>query len=186
MNWIDWLLIGILLASVVAGLAQGFVKIVIGSMALIVGFFFASWFHGVAGGWLEPWVQSKAAASFIGFVLIFGGMVVLGSLIAWVIQRIFKVVGLNWIDRLVGGAFGAVRGILVLAITALLVSAFFPKRMPAAVSHSQLAPYVFNVSRVLSEMTPYEIKNGFEQTYHEFTVLLEGIRRNKRLPGRRE
>jgi hypothetical protein len=56
--------------------------------------------------------------------------------------------------------------------------------MPAAVSHSQLAPYVFSMSRVLSEMTPYEIKNGFEQTYQEFTVLLEDIRRNKRLPGR--
>ena len=180
MNWVDWLLIGILLTSVVSGFAEGFVKIVIGFVAMVLGFFLASWFHGVAGGWLEPWIHSKPIASFIGFIIIFAGMIALGALIAWLIQRIFKLVGLTWIDRLAGGAFGAVRGVLVLAIAALLLSAFFPRRMPAAVAQSELAPYVFGMSRVLSDMTPYEIKNGFEQTYQELTVLLEGIKKNKR------
>jgi membrane protein required for colicin V production len=186
MNWVDWLLAGILLISVVSGFVEGFVRIVIGFVAMVLGFFFASWFHGVAGAWVEPWVHSKPIASFLGFAIIFAGTIALGALVAWIIQRIFKVVGLNWIDRLVGGAFGVVRGVIVLAIGALLISAFFPKRMPAAVSHSQIAPYVFSISRVLSEMTPYEIKNGFEQTYEEFTVLLEGIKKNKRLPGRNQ
>jgi hypothetical protein len=40
------------------------------------------------------------------------------------------------------------------------------------------------MSRILSDMTPYEIKNGFEQTYQEFTLVLEGIKRNKRFTAR--
>jgi membrane protein required for colicin V production len=181
-NWVDWLLIGFLLISIISGFAEGFIRIAIGFGAMVLGFLFASWFHGLAGGWIEPYVGSKAAASFVGFVLIFLGMIMLGALIAWVVQRVFKVVGLTWLDRLVGGVFGVVRGVLVLAIAALLVSAFFPKRMPLAVSQSRFAPYVFGTSKVLSEITPYEIKNSFEQSYQDFTILFEGIRK-KRSPA---
>jgi membrane protein required for colicin V production len=181
MNWVDWLLISVLLMSVVSGFAEGFVRIAIGFFAMILGFLLASWFHGLVGGWLEPWVHSKALTSVIGFLIILIGMMALGALIAWLIQRMFKLVGLSWVDRLAGGAFGLVRGVLVLAIAALLLSAFVPKKMPAAVGQSELAPYVFGMSRVLSDMTPYEIKNGFEETYQEFTTLLQGIKRNKRL-----
>src|SRR5688572_3095541 len=131
MNWVDWLLISVLLTSVVAGFAEGFVRIAIGSIALILGFLFASWFHGLAGAWLQPWVQSKALTSLFGFLIILIGMILLGAFIAWVIQRVFKLVGLSWIDRLAGGLIGAVRGILVVAIGALLLSAFAPKKIPA-------------------------------------------------------
>ena len=185
MNWVDWTIIGFLTVSVVAGFLEGFVRIAIGFGALIFGFLFASWFHGVAGGWLEPYISSKAVASLVGFLIILCGTLALGALIAAIINRIFKIVGLSWLDRLVGGAFGAVRGVLLLAIGALLLSAFFPRRMPAAMSHSQLAPYVFSTSRALSAITPYEIKNGFERTYQDFTVLLEGVKR-KRVPIRHE
>ena len=186
MNWVDWLLLGVLLISVVSGFVEGFVRIAIGFFALILGFLFASWFHGLAGGWLEPWVHSRAITSLVGFLLILFGMMALGALVAWVIQRVFKLVGLSWLDRLAGGGLGLLRGVVVIAIGALLLSAFAPKRMPAAVSQSELAPYVFGMSRVLSDMTPYEIKNGFEQTYQEFTTLLEGIKRNKGLSGQHQ
>lgn len=186
MNWVDWLLISILLTSAIAGFAEGFVRIAVGSVALVLGFIFASWFHGLAGAWLEPWVHSKALISILGFLIILIGMLLLGALIAWVIQRVFKVIGLSWVDRLAGGFIGAIRGVFIVAIGGLLLSAFAPKKMPAAVSQSELAPYVFGMSRILSEMTPYEIKNGFEQTYQEFTAMLEGVKRNKRFSSRHQ
>jgi membrane protein required for colicin V production len=186
MNWVDWLLIGFLLLSVGGGFAEGFVRMAIGFGALILGFLFAAWFHGVAGGWTEPIVHSRAIANVLGFFIILGGTMLLGVLVSWIIQKAFKVVGLTWIDRLAGGAFGVVRGVLLLAIAALLVTAFFPRNLPAAVSHSQLAPYVFGMSKVLSEITPYEIKDGFAQSYREFTGLLDGIKKRKRLPVRQE
>jgi membrane protein required for colicin V production len=181
MNWVDWMIVGFLAISVIGGFAEGFVRIAIGFAALIFGFLFASWFHGVAGGWVEPYIHTKAVANLLGFLIIFIGILVLGALIAAVINRVFKIVGLSWLDRLIGGAFGAVRGVLVLAIAALLLSAFFPKSLPAATSQSQLAPYVFSASKLLSAITPYEIKNGFEQSYQDLRVLIDGVRK-KRVP----
>jgi membrane protein required for colicin V production len=180
MNWVDWVLIGFVVMSVAGGFAEGFVRIGIGFAALIFGFVFASWFHGVAAGWIAPYIDSKALASLLGFLLILSAILLLGALIGWIIQRVFKLIGLSWLDRLAGAAFGVVRGVAVLSIVALMITAFFPKKMPAAVSRSQLAPYVLELSKILAEVTPYEIKNGFEQSYEEFSVLLDGIKKRKK------
>jgi membrane protein required for colicin V production len=180
MNWIDWIVIGFIVMSVAGGFAEGFVRIGIGFAALIFGFVLASWFHGVAAGWIAPYIDSKGLASLLGFLMILIGIIMLGALVGWIIQRIFKLIGLSWLDRLAGAAFGVVRGIAVLSIFALVITAFFPKKMPAAVSKSQLAPYVLGLSKVLAEVTPYEIKNGFEESYHEFSSLLEGVKKRKK------
>ena len=79
-----------------------------------------------------------------------------------------------------------VRGVAVLSMIALVVTAFFPKWMPAAASKSQLAPYVLSLSRVLAEVTPYEIKNGFHESYQEFSGLLEGLKKRRKPELRHE
>lgn len=183
MNWIDFAILGFLLVSVAGGFAEGFVKMGIGFIALVLGFVIASWTYGMAAGWLLTWIDSRALASILGFLLIFSGINLLGALIAWVIQRIFKVIGLTWLDRLVGGAFGVVRGVVVLAVVTLVLTAFYPRKLPAAVAHSELAPYVFRASDVLAEATPYELKAGFEKTYGELATLFRDLKKPKKSRG---
>lgn len=180
MNWIDFMILGFLLISVAGGLAEGFVKMGIGFVALILGFVIASWTYGMAAGWLLTWIDSRALASILGFILIFSGINLLGALIAWLIQRFFKVIGLTWLDRVVGGAFGVVRGVLVLAVVTLVFTAFYPRKLPAAVSQSEFAPYVFRASDVLAEATPYELKAGFAKSYDELTELFKELKREKK------
>ena len=52
MNWVDWIILIILVLGLVNGFREGFVRIVIGFGALIVAFLTASWFHGYATGYL--------------------------------------------------------------------------------------------------------------------------------------
>ena len=185
MNWIDFLILGFLLVSVAGGFAEGFVKMGIGFVALVLGFVIASWTYGMAAGWLMTWIDSRALASILGFILIFSGINLLGALIAWVIQRLFKVIGLTWLDRVVGGAFGIVRGVIVLAVVTLVVTAFYPRKLPAAVTQSELAPYVFRASDVLAEATPYELTAGFAKSYDELAGLFKELKRAKK-PRREE
>jgi membrane protein required for colicin V production len=184
MNWVDWLLIAFLFISIVSGFVEGFIRMGIGFAALIAGFLFGVWFYGPAGAWSEPYVKSETLANVIGFNLVFIGIIVAGALLAWVIQKIFRVVGLSWLDRLVGGAFGVVRGVLVLAIGTLIFTAFYPGKLPGAVYQSELAPYVLGTSRVLAEATPYEIKSGFERGYKDLKDLLTGRKHVNRAPAR--
>ena len=167
MIWLDWLIIAFLLMSFVNGFQEGFVRIGIGMAALIAGFFLASWFSGMVAGSLLPYVHSKALASIAGYLLVFIGVLVAGALIAALLVRMLRMVGLSTIDRVLGAVFGTVRGIVVLLVVAMIVTAFSPKSLPDAVKDSRLAPYVLGASHVLAAATPFDIRDGFNRTYEE-------------------
>ena len=173
MNWIDWLLIVFLLISIANGFQEGMVRIGIGFIALVAGFILASWFGGMAAGSLLPFIHSKPVASILGYFLVFCGVLVLGSLIAALIVRMLKLIGLTWMDRLLGGVFGVVRGFAIVAVVAMVVTALSPKWLPEAMNRSTLAPYVLRASKVLTALTPFDLRDGFERAYERLRKLRE-------------
>jgi membrane protein required for colicin V production len=189
MNWLDWVLVVFLVVSVANGFREGFVRMGIGFAAMIIGFFTASWFGGMVAGSLMPYIHSKAMAGIVAFLLVFFGVLIVGALIASLLTRVLKIVGLSWADRLMGGAFGAVRGFVVLVVITMVITAFAPKSLPRAVEHSQFAPYVFGASRILTAATPYEIREGFDRAYKDLRGLWEEAvnrKKSKRIPVRNE
>jgi membrane protein required for colicin V production len=188
MNWLDWLIIGLVAASVIGGFKEGFIRMGVGFAALIVGFIAASWFHGFLATPLMPYLHSRATASIAAYILIFLGVMLAGTLIAAIIVRVFKLIGLSFVDRLLGGMFGFVRAGIVLAVATMVIMAFAPKRMPAAVNQSELAPYVMGASEILAAATPFEIKQGFHRSYDEFREMIQELaaKKMKQLPVREE
>jgi membrane protein required for colicin V production len=165
MNWID-LVFGLILgASVFSGFRKGLLRIGVGLGATIVGFVVASWSYGTLGFSLRPYVPNKAAANFFAFLLIFITIIAIGGLIATILARVFKLVGLTPVDRVLGALFGAVRGLLVCVIIVMIMLAFAPGSTRAAVGASYVGPYVIDASRVLSSITPHEIRDGVRDGY---------------------
>ena len=91
-------------------------------------------------------------------------------------------------DRLLGAGLGLVRAGIVIAVATMVVMAFAPKRMPAAVHQSKCAPYILGASEVFSSATPYEIKQGFRRSYDEIRRVVRdlGPRASKTLEFREE
>jgi membrane protein required for colicin V production len=108
-------------------------------------------------------------ANFLGFVAIFFGVLLVGGLLGWTLSRIVKSAGLSWPDRMLGAAFGFVRGVLFSIALVMILMAFTPGSTsgaaPASVVRSRLAPYVVDAARVVSAMAPYELKEGFRRSY---------------------
>ncbi|HYP13078.1 MAG TPA: CvpA family protein [Bryobacteraceae bacterium] len=194
MNWIDWLMLCFLFGSVVVGFTEGFVRSLIGFVALIAAFLCAAWFYGSAAEWFSAFVKSQPLANLLGFAAIFTLVSCGGALLGWLINRLLRVVGLGWLDRVAGGGFGLVRGVLTIGIVALLATSLFPSHVPKAVAQSQLAPYVWKTSDVLAELTPYPLRSGFEESYRELSEVIRSLEsevrtnksRVKHLPLRRE
>lgn len=185
MNWLDWLILIALLLGAVNGFRAGFVRLVIGFGALIVAFFAASWLHGLTTGYLHEYITNRLAASLLAYALVFFGVIACGSLIASLIVRIFRLIGLSPLDRVLGGLLGLVRATVGLAVLVMVLMAFTPNRLPAAVHRSTLAPWVVGASRILSAATPYDIRHGVETTYSQLRDRLRAIGA-KRLPVREE
>ncbi|MDZ4802561.1 MAG: CvpA family protein [Bryobacteraceae bacterium] len=185
-NWVDWMILIILAVGVINGLRDGLVRMVFGFGALIVGFLAASWLNGLVAGYLSDWISNRMLAVFLAYALIFSAVMIMGAIIAGVIVRMFKLVGLTPVDRIMGAAFGGVRAMVGLIIVTMVVMAFFPTQLPAAVRRSEFAPYVIGASRVLSGMTPFEIRSGVEKAYNTLRDQIENLRSMKRVPAREE
>jgi membrane protein required for colicin V production len=139
MTPVDWAIVGILAISVIAAFIHGFFVEIFSLVGLIAGVLLAGMYYGPVAAILGRFITAPAIASAGAFVVIAIAVMIAASLIGRVLRSVFRRVGLGWMDRLAGGAFGAIKGYLLvmLAVTALL--AFFPRQ--PWLQQSQLAPY---------------------------------------------
>lgn len=182
MNWLDIVLLIVLVGSVVTSFSTGLAREVVGLVSMVAALVLAIWFYGSAGSILLPYVSSPGIAHFCGFLIVFVGVLVAGALIGRVLGRMMKAAGLSFVDRLLGAGFGVVRGLLISIAFVLALLAFTPgKSPPTAVVHSRVAPYVIDAARVCAAIAPRELKDGFRKSYEQVksiwgSALKKGIR----------
>jgi membrane protein required for colicin V production len=159
MTPVDWLLIGVLLISVLLAAANGFFYELFSFAGVIVGYLAAAWGYEKVAAWYMPMVKAPWVADIAGFLTIFIVIVLLAGITARLVRWAVKEVGLSWADRLLGGAFGLVRGILVIAIVLLATASFAPGARWMA--NSQLAPYMLIVARAAVWVAPGSVRAHF-------------------------
>jgi membrane protein required for colicin V production len=164
MNWIDILVLLVIALSMLSGFMAGFARVGVGFIATLLGIFFGFWCYGVVAAYVLDYVSSKAIANLVGFFAIFIGMVLIGAVAGRLLAKFFKWVGLSWFDRILGGAFGLVRGIVMAAALITVLLAFAPQPPPRSVVESKTMPYVIDASNILAALTPREVKEAFQET----------------------
>lgn len=162
-TWFDVCLVLVVLWSAAMGLRAGLARVVVGTIAAIVGVIAGFWCYRLVAVKLLPWVKTEALSDVLGFLLIFTGALLLGALVAGVLSKLFQWVGLSWFDHLLGGVAGVLRGALVIAALLDFVVAFAPSPMPDAIQQSRVLPYVSHVSGVLVDLAPRELRDAFTQ-----------------------
>ena len=163
MNWFDICLLAIIFLSFISGLRTGFARVVFHLIATCAGLLLALWCYRIAADSLSPFIHTPLGAAIAGFCLIFFGVMILGAILGWVVARFFRGIGLGWLDHLLGGAAGLVRGALLVAVSVAIVLAFTPLPAPAFINQSRVLPYVTTVSGAIVQMAPVQIRDGFAQ-----------------------
>jgi membrane protein required for colicin V production len=191
-NWLDVVLICLLAASVFSGFSKGLVRQVFGLAAAVVGLICGAWFYRMPAESLRPYVGSQAVANLCGFLLIFAGAMFLGWIVSALIGMLVKAVGLSWLNRLGGVAFGVVRGVVIGVAVITAMVAFAPGKdapnhandPPQAVIHSRLAPYILDAAHALTLAAPRELRDEFARRYEEIRRVWEEAMKHglRRLP----
>lgn len=163
LNWLDIVLAIVILFSAVAGLRAGFTRVVIGLLATIVGLIAGFWCYRIVGDQLRGLITTPAIANAVGFFLIFFGVALLGSIVAALLSKLLRWVGLSWFNYLLGGVAGFARGALVVAVLANVLVAFAPSPVPNYLRNSRVLPYANGVASVLAEFAPRQLKDSFSR-----------------------
>ena len=156
---LDWLLLAILVYSIAISWFKGFVREVLGLITVLVAVLLAAWFYRGVGRLFKDVDRTENIALFFGFSLIFVMTLVAGFVVIWLVTKFMKFAKLQWADRLLGAAFGFIRGWLISAAILLALTAF--EIQTERLKGSELAPYFLPGSRVIAVMTPYEMKAKF-------------------------
>lgn len=174
MNWLDAVLLLILAVSVFTSFRKGLSREIIGLVAVVAALLLGSWFYGAAGAFLEPYLNSPAAAHFAGFMIVFCGVLLLGAVIGAVVGKFLRITGLSIFDHILGAGFGLARGVLIAVALILGLMAFSPSgHPPASVVQSRTAPYVVDAARLVASIAPHEVREGFRKTYGQVKSVWE-------------
>lgn len=135
LNWVDYVVLGIFLISILAGFGRGLAKELISLITLVAAVVIASMFATtVAASWMtSPSVQNAVsdatssipvntgtvtqtvsyAAVGLSFAVIFAATILAGAIIGFFINLVLSVGVLGIGNRLLGAAFGLGRGFLL-------------------------------------------------------------------------
>ena len=113
---IDILIIVAIAISVIVGIFRGLVKEAISIGALLFAIWAALYFGPSVGNVSESWLSSEELQMWFGRILVFAVILALGGLLGWGISKLVRLSVLSGMDRFLGSLFGALRGILLVAV----------------------------------------------------------------------
>lgn len=125
MNWPDYAILAVVAISTLVGTLRGFIKEAFSLLVWAAAFLVAYHFSGDVAELMQDAVSLPSARLAMGFTGLFVAVLLVGGLLNYLLGRLVESTGLSGTDRLLGGVFGAGRG-LALVVAVLLVAGFTP------------------------------------------------------------
>ncbi len=163
MNWLDYLIILILLFFIWKGFRAGLVGAIGGFLGIVVGIWAGSHFMAAFGSWLTNafhW-DNLQLANIIAFVAIFLAVNIIFSIIVWIINKIFNIIPfIDLANKLAGAVIGFIGGVLAVAALIYLMSIFsLSESFNQTLTSSQLADLAVAVAVIVKPLIPEAIKS---------------------------
>ncbi len=114
MTGFDFAVMAILLVSLLFGLWRGLVYEVLSLVGWPVAFLLSKLFAGGVAP-MMPGTQETMRIT-LAYAVVFVAALIVWGVLAWLLSRLVKATGLGWLDRVLGGLFGALRGVLVILV----------------------------------------------------------------------
>ena len=153
--WIDWVIAVIVLISVISAASSGFFIEAFSLAGVVLGLLIASWNFQRLMPWIMQFVHTPAIAEAIAFIVIAVGIMVVAGLLGRVLRWSAKSIGLGWLDRLVGAAFGFLKGCVLVTVGVMALAAFLPHN--GWLERSRLAPYFLTAAHTTTAVTPTQL-----------------------------
>jgi len=157
MNWVDYVLLALIVVSMVFGSRRGVIRETMGLIAFMVGVVFAThYIDWLASGVAKRMALSPVLVSFVGFVVLLVFIYIIFRILSLIFYRVASVERLGKVDHLGGALVGVLRGWVMLGFFLfLLLYLPLPQRTLTAMDESFLAPGMRGTVPLLYEGTSF-------------------------------
>ena len=161
MNPLDVAILIILIIFALSGLRKGLIRAVFSLGALCLGFYGAFTFHDELSNELPSFIkyeELKTAASFVAlFFAIYIPLILAGK----GVRRLIRNIKLGWLDKILGLAFGGLKGLAVCCIGVFMLLSFLPPKNKL-IAQSKLAPQLISISKQFMLKGQGYFENSFD------------------------
>jgi membrane protein required for colicin V production len=120
MTWFDYTVIAIVALSALLGWWRGLVYEVLSLLGWVAAAIVARLFAAKTAPYMPAVLGAEAVRTAAAFAALFIVTLIIGGIVAWILSKLVKWVGLGWMDGLLGTLFGVLRGVLVVLALVLL------------------------------------------------------------------
>jgi membrane protein required for colicin V production len=163
---VDNIIIGLVLISVLIGLFRGFIPEVMSIAVWIVSVWLAWQYADVVSVRLEDKIDSPALLLWLSRAIVFAGGLIGGGLLTAVVSLLVEKSGLSGTDRVLGMAFGLVRGVLVFGVL-VVFARVLDLQQETWWTQSRLIPYGERVGGWILSVLPDEVAEFLPEAARE-------------------
>lgn len=164
MNWLDIVIVAVVLWFTWAAFRAGLIREVVTLVAVVVGIVVAGLLYDDLEADILVFIENEDAARAIAFLLLFGAVYLAGQLTAYLLKRAASLLLLGWLDRLGGAVFGLLKGLVIVEVLLVLFVTYPQLGLDDAIHGSVLAPEFLDRVPVVVRILPGE----FEEAVDEF------------------
>lgn len=110
------------LLSVIVGLVRGLVYEVMSLLGWVLAYVAAYAFSGLLAPAIPVGAPGSGLNLAVSFAAVFIGFLIVWNLLSWLVKKLVQASPLNPLDRVLGAAFGLLRGALVVLVVATAVN----------------------------------------------------------------
>jgi membrane protein required for colicin V production len=167
MNLLDLAILIIVVLIAVRGFFRGIIQEAATLFGIIASFFLACYYYNELARFLLRYTQNYLVVLyFFSFLLLFGLSLFLFRAFGLLIKQMVRFSLFGWVDRVLGGLFGLIKGGVVVFFLITLLTLLLPKQS-AIINQSRLFPRVIALTDQLTMLIPGKITGDFNRKKQE-------------------
>jgi membrane protein required for colicin V production len=120
MTSFDYFVLIVVASSILLSVLRGFVKELISIIAWVLAFVVAKLYTVELAILLPDSLTNDSLRYLAAFLILFLSTLLICTLLGIALSEVFKIAGMGWLDRVLGGVFGCLRGIFVVVLIVML------------------------------------------------------------------
>lgn len=167
MNPFDIMVAVIIGFCLIRGIFRGLIKELSSIIGVLAGYYAGYTYYLYIAKYLSQWLSEYS--KLVSFLIIFCAVFIFISILGVIIKYLLNISFLGWIDRICGGGFGLIKGLLIVSVLFIGFTTFLPKNS-SLIKDSLLAPHLSHVSIKMTKIIQKDMKI-------EFNSKIEGLQK---------
>ncbi len=174
MNGFDMFVLAVIGFTLIRGVFRGIIREVAGLLGAIGGFYAAQAYYLKLAGILSAWLADPLFCRISSFLLILIAVTAAANIFAVILRKLVSLALLGFADRLLGGAFGILKGLVFVSIIYYLSVSLLPDKGGRVMEGSVVAPVIRTCISTVMELVPRDAKSKVEKRLKSLPEKLNG------------